>query len=214
MESVEAHDLLYVKQQYLIHLEEIPTWLNIEEKEWVVVRRAEMIDGYVPVGVRGNQRNQRYACFLKEEMIEKKITPKELLNHKFLEDIPLNRQEALEIFQTFQQLKKLLSHYEWGIGGSLAYELVSKRPTVKQTSDLDVLIYSKEKLDYRQMNELYDISQNVTTKIDMQIITLFGGCSLTELCQSKNQVLLKTNSGPVLTNNPWEKPIQRDRGFF
>lgn len=32
MESVEAHDLLYVKQNHLIHLDEVPSWLNAKEK--------------------------------------------------------------------------------------------------------------------------------------------------------------------------------------
>lgn len=184
------------------------------KNEWVVVRRAEIIDGYIPVGVRGNQRNQRHACFLKKEMIEKRIPPNELLNQNYLESISLNRRENFEVFQTFQKLKKVLSHYKWGVGGSLAYELVSKSPTVKQTSDLDVLVYSNEELDDSQMSELYHISQSFDTNIDIQIITSFGGCSLIDLYQSKKQVLLKTNLGPVLTDNPWKKPIHKSRKLF
>lgn len=204
MESITPHDLLYVKLEDLIHLTDIPDWFDEKNDwDWVVVRRASLSDETIPVGIRGNERNKRHGCFVKESAINQVVTPTQLISDEFLEGISTNRQQSFKIFQSFNLLKELLKDYVWGIGGSLAYELVSKELTVKESSDLDVLVYAKSELDKQQIDYLYDVCQQLDTRVDIQIMTPFGGCSLLELHKGGKKVLLKTLNGPMLVENPW-----------
>lgn len=133
MESITPHDLLYVKLEDLIHLNDIPDWFDEKNDwDWVVVRRSSLSDETIPVGVRGNERNKRHSCFVKESVINQVVRPTQLIKNEFLEGISMDRQQSFKIFQSFDLLKRLLKDYVWGIGGSLAYELVSKEPTVKK----------------------------------------------------------------------------------
>ncbi|MGC1302704.1 MAG: hypothetical protein WA840_10050, partial [Caulobacteraceae bacterium] len=60
-----AHDLLRVAGGARLIADGVqPDWVEgaLAGAPWVVVRRAGLRDGWVPVGVRGVARNQRWAC--------------------------------------------------------------------------------------------------------------------------------------------------------
>jgi len=215
MEPIKPHDLLYINYKDLVKDDPLPEWLDRHQvTDWAVVRRANVSDELIPVGLRGRNRNERFACWVNPSNIKKRVSPYELVNQNFLDGISKERQEQFEVFNTLKQLRKLLSSYKWGVGGSLGYELVSQRPAVKQTSDIDVIIESVQPLSSHQKQELLNICQQLPNRADIQIITPYGGCSLLELCQNNQHILLKTLSGPKLVVNPWNEPKETIERLF
>jgi len=215
MEPIKPHDLLYVNYTDLILEEKLPDWVNQNRlTDWAVVRRDQMNDDLIPVGLREKNRNERFACWVKQADIIKVVTPYDLIAENYLQQVSEKRQREFEIFKTFKLLGNYLSNYKWGVGGSLGYELASQRPAIKQTSDIDVLIESNHPLTPSQKQELLSICKNMSNRMDIQIITPFGGCSLLELCQNNTHVLLKTISGPMLVENPWIEPKKTIESIF
>ncbi|XWK68184.1 malonate decarboxylase holo-[acyl-carrier-protein] synthase [Tunturiibacter gelidiferens] len=54
-----------------------PTWvrLALEKYPWVIARRAISPEGRIAVGVRGQERQQRWGGFMRKEQIVKTIAP-------------------------------------------------------------------------------------------------------------------------------------------
>src|ERR1700738_1070783 len=71
-------DLVYVGSQ--LPEKRCPLWVerSLQEAPFVVVRRANLFDGMIPVGVRGSLRKQRFAAYLAPESICNRITPEQL----------------------------------------------------------------------------------------------------------------------------------------
>ena len=71
-------DLVYVGWE--LRAKRCPLWVerSLQEAPFVVVRRANLFDGMIPVGVRGSLRQQRSAAYLAPESIRSRITPNNL----------------------------------------------------------------------------------------------------------------------------------------
>jgi phosphoribosyl-dephospho-CoA transferase len=81
---MRAHDLLQISGLAdLVYVgwdlpeKRCPLWVerSLERAPFVVVRRANLFDGMIPVGVRGSSRQQRSAAYLAPESIRNRITP-------------------------------------------------------------------------------------------------------------------------------------------
>jgi phosphoribosyl-dephospho-CoA transferase len=72
-------------------------------------------------------------------------------------------------------------------------------------SDLDLVIHMPNKLSkveaYRLFNEL---TSAVKCRLDIQLETPKGAIALGEWATNSSSVLIKTDSGPFLTETPWE----------
>jgi phosphoribosyl-dephospho-CoA transferase len=111
--------------------------------------------------------------------------------------------------QAFRTLSYLESHLvgldmSWGPGGSVGYELASGIPTVRETSDLDFILFAPEKLDITEAQELWRVISSAPGKVDALVETPFYGFSLKEfVTTSPRKILLRTSDSRILDSNPW-----------
>ncbi len=91
----------------------------------------------------------------------------------------------------------------WGITGSVGFALASGVSTLRQDSDLDLLLRAAQPLSRDEARALFSLLQAVPARIDMQIDTGRGGFALAEWAGEADRVLLKTGRGPLLVVDPW-----------
>jgi phosphoribosyl-dephospho-CoA transferase len=63
--SVRTHDLLEIEAKQLMSSACAPEWVeeDLRKSPFVVVRRGPAMGQEIPIGVRGTERNQRWAAF-------------------------------------------------------------------------------------------------------------------------------------------------------
>lgn len=205
--DLKPHDIIKVK-----NIDEIIR--NISDCHWVdealnrapfvVVRRGELINGEIPIGVRGKTRDERCGTYLKKENILEVIYPEKITQKRLW--INNNHIKMSEIFNaleiTYSALKD--KDLKWGPTGSTAFELVSGVETINKNSDLDILIKVPNFLSVNDAREINEKLQKVPCKIDIQLEVPRGIISLVEYARGDNPILLRTNSGYSLVKDPWE----------
>lgn len=192
------HDLLWGMQ---------PTQLPTDAPEWarqvlaagcpVVVRRAVVANGQIAVGLRGASRDQRYAAVVPVASVRRCIRPEQLV-----EKLPVSSLPAL---QALALLKPDLDSLglEWGVTGSVGYQLATGIEAAHADSDLDLLLRTSQPLGRLQARELQRWLDKAPCRVDMQLETPSGGVSLREWAGSSARVLLKDAAGARLVENPW-----------
>ena len=179
---------------------------------YVVTRRANNDNYFIPVGVRGKQRGERLATWLAVASVREIITPEQLItidNWNITDRNLLGKQ-----LESLQQLTVLLNqfHYVWGPVGSVAFELATGIKSTNENSDLDIIIRINEPINKQKAIELLnEMERTSTCVLDIQINSQRGGFSLKEYCYSPN-VLVKTNSGPFLlkSSQVWNTSLMID----
>lgn len=205
MERLNPHTLVEISGIEKIHAgEEIPEWVFsvFEEAAYVIVRRGSQ-DGKIPIGIRGYERSQRFAGWINPEDILKTVTPSEALEQ--LDTVDTVRLE-MPAFRMVKKVIPLLKEYEWGIGGSLQFELVTELPMVKQTSDIDIIMQRPAtKIDINTAKNLLDKLKSIAgTHTDIQVVYGQNGFSLEEYAQQRSsKIMLKTMDGPQLVTDIW-----------
>ena len=187
-----------------------PTWVerSLQEAPFVVVRRANLFDGMIPVGVRGSSRQQRSAAYLAPKSIRNRITPEQLAaNQGWLTNA---RTEEIPGFKVLAGIEEKLANLPLAYGptGSIGFELASGLPTATSTSDLDLLIRAPERLPMQLAKKLITIFSGSPCRVDVQLETPRGAVSLAEYARDQGPMLLKQNGGPVLVDDPWGPPTQ------
>jgi phosphoribosyl-dephospho-CoA transferase len=91
----------------------------------------------------------------------------------------------------------------WGITGSVGFALASGVSTLRQDSDLDLLLRASKPLPRGEARSLLALLQASPARIDMQVDTGHGGFALAEWAGNADRVLLKTGRGPLLVSDPW-----------
>ena len=137
-----AHDLLQIlRGADLFCPEPCPLWVkhSLEQAPLVVVRRAEPLDGMIPVGVRGSLRNQRFGAYLAPKSILRQIAPEQLAAARgWLGSVRSREVPALGALAVVAATLPKFS-LAYGPTGSVGFELASGRETATSTSDLDLL---------------------------------------------------------------------------
>lgn len=194
-----AHDIVQLDKEVLDMID-IPKWFSEKEQLFATVRRGKPHNpSYLPVGLRGEKRQERFAFQAPCNMIKRTIHPWELITR---ESFRFNEVANYPVYRSYQQARLLLKYYSWGIGGSLGFELAAKQAAIKPTSDLDLLLYAdtKEKLPL----ELLEKQAAFFQQIDVQVITKQGGFALKEYLEHPSKkILVKTDEGPKLTTEIW-----------
>jgi phosphoribosyl-dephospho-CoA transferase len=183
-----------------------PLWVerSLQEAPFVVVRRANLFDGMVPVGVRGSCRQQRFAAYLAPESIRNRITPEQLAaNRGWLANARTEEVPGLKVLAGIEE-KLANLQLAYGPTGSIGFELASGLPRATSTSDLDLLIRAPERLSMQVARELITIFSGSPCRVDAQLETPRGAVSLAEYASGQTPLLLKRNGGPVLVDDPWE----------
>jgi phosphoribosyl-dephospho-CoA transferase len=196
------HDLLWLKSSDAL--------LNIQDawvaSQWntglpVVVRRDVNDERDIPVGVRGMTREQRAAGWVKAKVVSRVVTPEmvadreHLLHSRFVSEQPV--QAAL-------LLTTVAWPWHWGITGSTGYAIATDIPVLHADSDLDLLIRAPQPLTHDELRQWQAQVETLPCRADTQVETPFGAFALNEWLR-EGRVLLKTTTGPRLTNTPWHR---------
>lgn len=208
---VYPHDLLTITLEK-DELLSFPKWaqLKLTEFQMVIITRQKPLskDGVV-VGVRGNQRNQRFAFEVDKQRIQKRVTPYEALEQFKFNQLPESRKD-FPVFQALRNIqdKQLLSS-NFGITGSAGYEIVTGDMMVKETSDLDLVLNVAHQISLNELKKLWENVNQFSVHADVQLVNADRGFSLEEFVQQNGRsVLIKSGSGPFISNNPWNDLIQ------
>jgi phosphoribosyl-dephospho-CoA transferase len=196
--ELNPHDLLEINNiTDLTSFTPFPEWVeqSIAAAPFVVVRRAQAAAGNVAVGVRGSQRNERFAAFLSVDRMIRRIPPEQLANERKW----VNQQK--EIFRSLDRINEIMNVYSlvWGPAGSVGFELASGKETTTETSDIDLVIRFNKLLTEKLACELEAELKKLTIRVDVQVETEYGAFSLNEYAASgEKPILVRTMNGPLL----------------
>lgn len=208
--SVRTHDLLEIDaNEFISGNASSPEWVEevVRKSPFVVVRRGRATDPEIPIGVRGTERNQRWAAFCHPTWLKSILTPPQLLART----IPGLRVDAAPALHGLQVLKDRWMDLgrPWGPGGSVGFELATGRHVVKPESDLDVVIYAEGKMTREEARSLHARTMNLSVAVDIRVETLACGfCRIEYERGAPAGILLRTQGGLELGNDPWSYKIQ------
>ncbi|MBK0062535.1 malonate decarboxylase holo-ACP synthase [Acinetobacter sp. S54] len=198
MISLQPHDLLWGMTSEILS-DDAPQWVidTVNDYSPVVVRRAESWNNMIPVGIRGKQRNQRFALQMPVAMIKKCVKPESLIERD-LNVFPHLRAKLANIYPLMQSL-----NLPWGYTGSVGFELATGLRTVTENSDIDLLIRVRKAMSKTDAQDILLRLDSLEMKLDIQLQTPAGGVALKEWATTTGKVLLKRNDNAVLVENPW-----------
>lgn len=187
----------------------LPDWVS---DAWhpglpLVVRRDCSADGRLPVGIRGNTRAERAAVWVDPASVIETVTPETLVADAG--ELAASPFAGTRPVQALLRLVRQAIPWRWGVTGSCGYALATGKAVMHAESDLDILVRCPEPAKPADFAGLADIMASLPCRTDVQIETPAGAFALKEwLRQSLNgrhgRVLLKTDFGPVLTDDPWQ----------
>lgn len=197
--AVLAHDLLWGMPVSALPAD-APDWVveAVRLQHPVVVRRSLTPRALVPVGIRGPRREQRYAALMPRAAIERCVRPEQLTDLRGQQDWP-----ALQALDQVRPLMDLLA-LTWGVSGSAGFELASGLPALHQNSDLDLIVRTPRFVSRDWAAELVQMLDRAVCRIDVQLQTPFGALALREWAGASRQVLLKSEHGAWLVDQPWQ----------
>src|SRR5580704_16431712 len=199
--EMNPHDLIKIKKEEDLSTDlPLPAWVSesLNLAPFVVVRRSHSPDGNIPVGVRGRERGQRFPAWLRQKKAVAVITPYSLMGSANWNRV--DNPGAPAAIRSLRQVTSLLQStgYRWGPTGSVGFELAANTTTVKEDSDLDILIDLPEFVPILSAARLMEhLQRRMLVRLDVQLNTPQGSLALAEYISAAT-VLVKGNSGPVL----------------
>ena len=200
---VRVHDLLWISKGAELWSLHQPAWVRdaLRQSPVVVVRRAEAPSGFIPVGIRGIRREQRYAAFLRKDDVLGCRTPESLAAgqawHESSAALPLPLLDALKVVSELSKRKNLV----WGPIGSVGYQLATGMPAASVASDLDLLVRCNDLLSHTCLQTLHAI-QSGMVRLDVSLEGPQGAVALDEYLHNP-QALIKTIRGPRIAAFTW-----------
>jgi phosphoribosyl-dephospho-CoA transferase len=201
------HDLLEIDaERFLQAQSSAPEWVaeNLRGTPFVVVRRGPIAAQEIAIGVRGAQRNERWAGACHPGFVNAILTPPQLLGRAAAVLAP--RADAIPALRALRLLAERWKNFDspWGPGGSVGFELATGRHVVRPQSDLDVVIYAQTRMTVNEARHLRDCVAGLPTAVDIRIETPGCGFSLAEYAsRAPDPILLRVASGAVLGTDPW-----------
>ncbi|WP_246061763.1 malonate decarboxylase holo-ACP synthase [Paenibacillus oralis] len=205
--TVRPHDLIEVADLSCLSMNEDKEWAaaSLRHAPYVVVRRASPpADSRIPVGIRGTERNQREAALLAPEGAGRIVTPYEIAERRMWNAVSVERRD-LPVIRVMDKVAELMADWRWGPAGSAGFEMATGCPSLKVTSDLDLVIDRPEAVDYAEAANLLRRLDQLEVRIDIQLETKDGAYVLREIIDRRTStVVLRCPSGPKLVRNPWK----------
>ncbi len=196
------HDLLWATAAQA--LGPIPEWATAEwlARAPVVVRRETIIAGRIPVGLRGKTRSERHAAYLQDDAVARWVTPEMLTGA-----VGSHTVGDVAALATLATLAPLLdaTGLRWGPTGGVGFALASGLPVLRADSDLDLVVRAPLPLSAEVTQDLRALTDVATCRLDLQVDTGHGAFSFAEWRAGHRRVLLKTDIGPFLTDDPWNQ---------
>lgn len=202
-QAIRPHDLLWLTATANVEVDgPWPAWLS---SDWLqcaplVVRRESTGDGRVPVGLRGTTRSERCKGYLGRSGVARHVTPEMLAAGAGLQH--LGGIAALDAFAALAPAMNAIG-LAWGPTGGVGFFLACGIPVLRPDSDLDLLVRAPQPLSAEQGAALGALQAHTACRIDIQVDTGRGAFALAEWRRTGGRVMLKTGTGPVLSDNPW-----------
>jgi phosphoribosyl-dephospho-CoA transferase len=204
--EVAPHDLLRLRSaKALIDEGTELAWVAaaLARAPLVVVRRAPLVGDLIPVGVRGQNRSERFAAYLPLSAIAERITPEQLAAMSAWRDNRrVNEIEALRVLDRVGALLDTVG-LAWGPIGSIGFELASGISTATPTSDLDLLLRTPRVLPLKMARNIHAALTAITARLDVQVEIPAGAIALSEYVRGEPTMLLRTRNGPRLVSRSW-----------
>jgi len=181
-----------------------PAWALqvLEAGQPVVVRRAMVASGQIAVGIRGASRDQRYATLMSMDSVRRRVRPEELIEGVHAGDLPPLR-ALVQLMPAMDELG-----LDWGITGSVGYQLATGIPAAHANSDLDLLVRAPRAITRPSARELLRLLDAAPCRVDLQLETPAGAIALREWAGDSDRVLLKCPTGARLVADPWARAEQ------
>jgi len=208
--AILPHDLLVVSGAGDLSGEELPTWTQeaLSLTPMVVVRRAKIENGLIPVGVRGSHRGERAAALVSRTRITKLIHPEYLVANRAWWSTP--RASKLPHFSVLNSVGDIidLTGLAWGPVGGMGFELASDHPCLTESSDIDLVMRAPEPFSREVAAGLYEALSYLPVRIDVQVEAPAGAIALAEYASGTEQIVLRSESGPRLVADPWREGVK------
>lgn len=192
----------------------LPDWAaeSLRCAPWVVVRRARLQGGLVPVGVRGESRHERLAAWLSPDDALECVTPRELVSTgAWARAAATNaaRHRVIAALAVREPLERIMDENGlgtlWGPGGSVGFELATGTPTATADSDLDLVVEAgrPELMAGDAALLLWNELAALPVRIDVLLETRRGAVALSEYARvrggdNRHSFVLRTPTGPRL----------------
>ncbi|MEI9974967.1 MAG: malonate decarboxylase holo-ACP synthase [Ignavibacteriota bacterium] len=176
--------------------------VHLRMSRCVVVRRGAGSEPGIPIGIRGAERNQRWAALCQPSWITRVVRPPELLQSV----VPRARSQAVPALRALEILKSRWRDRRlvWGPGGSVGFELATGIPVTSQTSDLDIIVYADTPMTKDEAKLLCDGASDLNVDVDIRVETPRCGFSLREYArESPAPILLRLPGQVRLGSDPW-----------
>jgi phosphoribosyl-dephospho-CoA transferase len=179
---------------------EAPAWVepSLHVASWVVVRRASVSMGLIPVGVRGTSRHERFASWVSELDVLDSVTPQALGRLRGWRNSTRSRTiAALGVLPCVDQI--MVAHgfdAAWGPTGSVGFELASNHPTATVNSDLDVSIQLISPCTPAIAGSLHAALAKLQTHVDVLLEMPQGAVALAEYVHNPGSCIFRTTRGP------------------
>ena len=208
------HDLLWCVEQRAG--DDAPAWANpiVARGGPFVVRRAPRVCDRLPVGVRGAQRNQRFATTIATEQVMKTVTPEQCA--AVIEQPTAERRRAIPALAALPALAAALDAHGqcWGLTGAVGYELATGEASCHAASDIDVLLRLPQRLTRRDAARIVASLAVLAARCDIQMETPSGGVALADWAGDHDKVLVKSDQGPFLCADPWAESVPHQRASY
>jgi phosphoribosyl-dephospho-CoA transferase len=212
MQRPQPHDLIWLHDPAaFVATGALPDWANADwlAQAPVVVRRDCRQGNRIPVGLRGKQREQRHAAWLHADQCASVVSPFDIAGQGFWRLHP--RRDEIPALHALDRIAAQLGtlHLPWGITGAVGFTLASGIDVLHVQSDIDLLVAAPKPLSQADMEKMAALTDTPEVRLDIQIATPHGAFALRERLRTRGRVLLKTDAGPVLCNDPWQTPWPR-----
>jgi phosphoribosyl-dephospho-CoA transferase len=194
-----THDIIKINFGLVKGLTPLPLWVSesLCRSPYVVVRREQASFGWIPAGVRGSVRGQRFALMVPRDAIEFSISPEALVQDSGSVDDHFQRAACFRALADFEELGQ---QYKlcWGPIGSVGFELATFMEVTHPKSDLDVIVRLKAMPQVSTLRNLLRSTKRLETNVDVLLESEQGAVCLAEYVASPQQTLIRTTSGPCL----------------
>ncbi|MCU1296681.1 MAG: phosphoribosyl-dephospho-CoA transferase [Acidobacteriaceae bacterium] len=150
--------------------------------------------GWLAVGIRGENRQQRHGAVLQERDVLSYRTPESLVAeqawNRSSHSISVAAVESLRLVADLAASEGI----PWGVAGSVGYELATGSPVTMENSDLDIILRVQVPV-LSSLQRFYEKLSMAPCRVDALIETPMGAASLEEFVRCPERSLIKTDSG-------------------
>ncbi len=189
-ERPRPHDLVRLTPRAVARIEaQAPAWTaaSLRRAPWATVRRAHVTGG-VAIGIRGAQRDERFAAVVQSDEITERLTP-EMLNGR----APARQHGAFDALTAVVR-EAQLHGLDVGPIGAAGFELATGVTALHDRSDLDVLVRTQP--GNTALPSLASAIAALPVRVDVEVAFADDyGAALVEAVRG-GDLLVKTPGGP------------------